>query len=93
VGVDEVAYVADRSGVRVIDVTASMWESALIATRDPGVGSRAVALAAGHAFVADGRGGLRVFDVSDPRRPRGTGAVSGVEARAVACNRGVPLVA
>ena len=67
------AYVADSSGLRVVDVTdptapvvvggCGMWDD-----------SWSVALAGNYAYVADRAGGLQVVDVSDPTAPVVVGA-------------------
>lgn len=59
------AYIADRIGLRAVDVSQPA-APALIGSRDSAGWARDVAVSGTHAFVADGDRGLTVLDLTDP---------------------------
>jgi len=88
-GEPEVAYVAaGDDGVWVVDVSEAL-ETPKSKRDEPYVlrasttDARDVTVSGDSLLVADGAGGLALFDISSPKKPRKTAAVRTVEARSV----------
>ncbi|ANM31237.1 hypothetical protein ABI59_19150 [Acidobacteria bacterium Mor1] len=65
---DDLAYVAGGRGLRIVDIGDPANPTLIAEGRNPIV-TEDVAVEEGIAYVADGNGGFRIFDVNHPRQP------------------------
>lgn len=86
----DLAYVADRSGLQVVDLAAGALRGRYGAPAGSFV--QDVALAGDRAYLAD-RGGLLVVDVRDPDQPALAGGASGFTAYRLLVSAGLAYVA
>ena len=67
---NRVLLAVDRDGVEVLDISVPTQIKHLAKFNTPGRAMSAVMAGAYQAYVADGSGGLRVWDLQDPANPR-----------------------
>ncbi len=90
-GTAKVAYVADGTlGLVAVDLAP---RDPHVASTTPVVDARDVAVAGKTLFVAAGRNGVRIYDLSDPLQPQLRGSLDTAEARALAVHGFSVLVA
>lgn len=89
---DSYVYVANGTGVIVVDVSSPSTPSIAASIETPG-SAQDLAVVENHVYVADGSSGLVILDISDPAAPSIVGSASlGVDAVGVSVDGGTAVL-